>query len=52
MMNASILPGDLLDLNLGGTTMNGGRYLMKPNKGRPFAILFLIPPQTALMTPE
>lgn len=35
MMNASILPGDLLDLNLGGTTMNGGRYLMKPNKGKP-----------------
>ncbi|MBR6205973.1 MAG: hypothetical protein IKQ73_02230 [Oscillospiraceae bacterium] len=35
MMNASILPGDLLDLSLGGTQMNGGRYLMKPLKGRP-----------------
>lgn len=35
MMNASILPGDLLDLNLGGTQMNGGRYLMKPLKGKP-----------------
>ena len=35
MMNAAILPGDLLDLSLMGTTMNGGRYLMKPLKGRP-----------------
>ena len=35
MMNASILPGDLLDLNLGGTQMNGGRYFMKPLKGKP-----------------
>lgn len=35
MMNASILTGDLLDLNLGGTQMNGGRYIMKPNKGKP-----------------
>ena len=35
MMNAAILPGDLLDLSLSGTQMNGGRYLMKPLKGRP-----------------
>lgn len=35
MMDATIRPGNLLDLSLGGTSMNGGRYMMKPLKGRP-----------------
>lgn len=35
IMNATIMPGELLDLNLCGPHTTGGRYIMKAYKGHP-----------------